>query len=63
MAIVVDAILGIKSIVPQSLRDLPPLLRDAQSDLVSSIGMLDTNLLFVLRASRLIPSELLQVDA
>jgi hypothetical protein len=43
---------------------LPPLLRDAAIDVVAAIGILDAEVLFFLRASRLVPEDLLgRLDA
>jgi hypothetical protein len=36
---------------------MPPLLREAQADVVEAIGVLDAQLLLVLRASRILPEE------
>jgi hypothetical protein len=39
---------------------LPPLLRDAARDTITSIGTLDAELLFFLRAARIIPDDVLE---
>jgi purine-binding chemotaxis protein CheW len=57
-ALAVDSVVGVRFLDESSLRDLPALLRDADSDVVESIGTLDTELLVVLRAARLVPTGL-----
>lgn len=57
-ALGVDAVLGIRELGPEVLADLPPLLREAQGELVEGIGTLDSELLLVLRAARLAPDEI-----
>jgi purine-binding chemotaxis protein CheW len=57
-ALAVDAVLDVRLVPAGLLADIPPLLREAGSALVSSIGALDTKLLIVLEAARLIPDSL-----
>jgi purine-binding chemotaxis protein CheW len=54
----VDAVIGIRSLAVDSFRDLPPLLRDAEVGVISSIGTLDSELLLVLRSARLVSQGL-----
>jgi purine-binding chemotaxis protein CheW len=54
VALAVESVLGVREISPASLQRLPPLLRDASVEVVSSIGMLDAEFLLVLRAARLL---------
>jgi purine-binding chemotaxis protein CheW len=54
-ALSVDAVLGVRDIAVAELEQLPPLLRDAQNDLVAALGTLDHELLIVLERSRLLP--------
>ena len=54
VALAVESVLGVREISPDSLQQLPPLLRDASVEVVSSIGMLDAEFLLVLRATRLL---------
>jgi purine-binding chemotaxis protein CheW len=63
IALAVDSILGIRALALDSLGDLPPLLRDAGSDLVDSIGTLDSELLVLLRSARLVPPSLERAEA
>lgn len=57
VALAVDAVLGVRALPADSLLDLPPLLRDADPDVVSAIGVLDAELLLVLRRGRLVPES------
>jgi purine-binding chemotaxis protein CheW len=58
MALAVDAVVGVVEIPPGSLDAVPLLFQDANLDVISAIGTLDTDLLLVLRSTRLIPEEL-----
>lgn len=58
VALAVDAVLGVKGLAPESLHDVAPLLRAAGSDVVSALGVLDTELLVVLRDLRIVPDSL-----
>jgi purine-binding chemotaxis protein CheW len=51
----VDAVLDIRSLGPGILAQVPPLLREAGEERVSVMGALDTQLLLVLEAARLVP--------
>lgn len=55
VALGVDEVLGVRAV--ERLRELPPLLAGAPADLVSEIGLLDQELLFVLREARLFSEE------
>ncbi len=55
VALAVDAVLGVTAIPTDSLRDLPPLLRDAGAETIDAIGTLDAQLLFILHTARLVP--------
>jgi purine-binding chemotaxis protein CheW len=55
VALAVDAVLGVRAIARESMSDLPPLLRDAHRDGVSSIGALDAQLVVILEAARILP--------
>jgi purine-binding chemotaxis protein CheW len=54
VALLVDAVIGIRSIASESVSDLPPLLRDAAGETVSTIGILDAELLLFLNNMRII---------
>jgi purine-binding chemotaxis protein CheW len=55
--LVVDAVLDVRPLPVGILADIPPLLREAGDELVCVIGALDTKLLLVLEAARLIPDS------
>jgi purine-binding chemotaxis protein CheW len=54
-ALAVDAVLDVRSLSAGT--DIPPLLREAGEQLVSVLGTLDTKLLLVLEAARLVPDS------
>jgi purine-binding chemotaxis protein CheW len=54
VALAVASVLGVRVIPSGSLSGLPPLLHEAGSELVASIGLLDEELLWVLQSSRLL---------
>jgi len=56
-ALAVDAVLDVRSLSAGMLADIPPLLREAGEQLVSVLGTLDTKLLLVLAAARLVPDS------
>jgi purine-binding chemotaxis protein CheW len=53
----VDAVLDVRSLAAGILAQIPPLLREAGEEPVSIIGALDTQLLLVLEAARLVPDS------
>jgi purine-binding chemotaxis protein CheW len=55
VGLAVESAVGIRQIGAASLQDLPPLLRNAEADAVSTIGTLDSELLVVLQAVRIVP--------
>jgi purine-binding chemotaxis protein CheW len=56
-ALAVDAVLDVRSVSSQILASTPPLLREAGASVVSVVGALDTRLLIVLEAARLVPDS------
>jgi purine-binding chemotaxis protein CheW len=54
----VDAVLDIRPLEAGILADIPPLLREAGAEQMAVIGALDTQLLFVLEAARLVPESI-----
>lgn len=56
-ALVVDAVLEVSSIARLTLGQIPPLLRESGAELVSALGTLDSELLLVLEAARLVPDS------
>jgi purine-binding chemotaxis protein CheW len=57
VALAVDCVLGVRAVAPESLHALPPLLHEADSGVIAAIGLLDAELLLVLRSARLLPDE------
>jgi purine-binding chemotaxis protein CheW len=53
----VDAVLDIRPLAAGILADIPPLLRETGAEQMAMIGALDTHLLFVLEAARLVPES------
>jgi purine-binding chemotaxis protein CheW len=56
-ALAVDAVLDVRSLRAETLSNIPPLLRGSDAELLSAIGALDAQLLFVLEAARLVPDS------
>lgn len=56
-AVAVDAVLDVRSLQSETLVSMPPLLREAGASLVPVVGSLDTTLLLVLQAARLVPES------
>jgi purine-binding chemotaxis protein CheW len=58
IALAVDRVLGVRSL--KADEPLPPLLREAATDVVSAIGRLDAELLLFLSTARIVSEELLE---
>ena len=58
VALAVDEVFGIRDLGPAAA--LPPLLRDAARGTVEAVGALDSELLFVMNAARIVPGEVLE---
>ncbi|HEX3847320.1 MAG TPA: chemotaxis protein CheW [Steroidobacteraceae bacterium] len=56
-ALAVDAVLDVRPLPTALLADVPALLRAADAELVSRIGTMDSALLLVLEAARLVPED------
>lgn len=54
----VDAVVGVIKIPPSSVHALPPLFQGAGLDAIAAIGVLDAELLLVLRHTRLVPDDI-----
>jgi purine-binding chemotaxis protein CheW len=64
IALAAETVLGIRAIGADKLNGLPPLLRDAASETIAAIGILDAELLFFLRTTLMVTEELLdRLDA
>jgi chemotaxis signal transduction protein len=59
IALAAADVLGVQTIAVDDLKDLPPLLHEVGNDAIAAIGTADAELLFFLRAARLVPSGLL----
>ena len=57
VALAVGSVLGVRKVARGSLQALPPLLRGANTDAIAAVGLLDAELLLVLRSARLLPVE------
>lgn len=57
VALAVDGVLGVRAVAPASLQALPPLLHEADTDVIAAVGLLDAQLLLVLRGARLMPEQ------
>ena len=60
VALAVDDVIGVRELDARAF-DLPSLLSNAQVPAVSSVGMLDRELLVILESARLVPDETWQV--
>jgi purine-binding chemotaxis protein CheW len=58
VALVVDAVEGVRDLAGEPTGALAPLLREAAAEVVAEVGRLDGDLLFVLRSARLVPEAL-----
>jgi chemotaxis signal transduction protein len=59
IALAVESVLGVRSIGADESSRLPPLLREAAGDIVTAIGMLDSEFLLFLNSARMAPLSLL----
>ena len=59
VALAVEAVLGIRDVGFDALRQLPPLLGDVPGQAIDAIGILDAELLFILGATRIVPEDVL----
>jgi len=58
IALLVDEVIGVRTLTAHSLERLPPLLDKAAGDAIAAIATLDHELLVVLRGARLVPDDL-----
>ena len=59
IAFSVEAVEGVRVFGMAAFNQLPPLLRDVATATIAAIGTLDAELLFFLRAARIVPDDLL----
>jgi purine-binding chemotaxis protein CheW len=57
VALAVDEVIGVAPMGSGSVHELPPLLEIATGTVIESLGVLDSELLVVLRESRLVPES------
>lgn len=55
VALAVDGVLGVTPVAEDAMHQLPPLLEVATGAVIEALGVLDSELLIVLRESRLVP--------
>jgi len=58
IALAVGSVLGVRTVPRGSLHALPPLLLDADTEVIAAVGRLDAELLLVLRSARLLPDAM-----
>jgi purine-binding chemotaxis protein CheW len=58
VALAVDAVLDVVDLATLALGNLPPLLQASGAEVVTAIGTLDSDLLWLLRSARLVPESL-----
>jgi purine-binding chemotaxis protein CheW len=56
-AFAVEGVVGVRTLQPNTLHELPPLLRRIESDTVGALGVLDRELVAVLDSGRLLPDS------
>ncbi len=54
VALAVQSVVGVVDLGKYTLEEMPPLLKSARPDVIQAIGVLDSELLMVLRTSRLV---------
>lgn len=54
VALAVESVEGFGELLPESTSPLPPLLHEARAEVIAAIGALDSNLLLVLDATRIL---------
>jgi purine-binding chemotaxis protein CheW len=57
VALAVDAVVGVRRVTSELASDMPPLLRDANPDVVSRIEVLDSELLLMLQDALVVPES------
>lgn len=57
VALAVEAVLGVREPAPGLQTEMPPLLSQANPDAVEAVAALDSRLIVILRAARLLPEE------
>ena len=60
VALAVEEVLGVREVPPASLKRLPPLLREASTEILSALGALDAELLTMLKLARTLTDRVAQ---
>ena len=60
VALAVEEVLGVRDVPPSSLKRLPPLLRDASTEILSALGALDAELLTMLKLARTLTDRIVK---
>jgi len=60
VAFAVESVIGVRRLVVDSTRDLPPLLSQTETGIVTAIATLDTELLLVLNGARFFHESVLE---
>jgi purine-binding chemotaxis protein CheW len=60
IVLAVESVLGIRQLESADLKELPPLLKDHEQEMIAAIAVKDEQLLVVLRSARMIPDEVWQ---
>lgn len=60
LALAVESVPGVRPLSPSVFHALPPLLRGSETPVIGSLGALDSELLVLLQAGRILPEELRQ---
>jgi purine-binding chemotaxis protein CheW len=58
VALAVNEVIGLHQLHTNVLENLPPLLQNTNSELVTAVGVMDAQLLFILQVARVITDEL-----
>lgn len=61
VALAVQSVVGVVDLGKYTLEEMPPLLKSARTEVIQAIGALDSELLMVLRASRLVQESVWKV--
>ena len=56
-ALAVDEVLGVRTVAAGAQAEMPPLLAEIGRDVVAAVGILDAELLLILRGTRLLPES------
>jgi purine-binding chemotaxis protein CheW len=57
IALAVDDVVGVRAVTRERCRELPPVLRHADSAVIAALGALDDELLVVLASARIVPES------